>query len=174
MYIDPDSDFPRMYYVVRICNVKFQYCYCRYLTEPVVANLGSCMKDLPFSELGGNSPVVAYFSASMIVVFPVPFGPRMSVNGQEKRINESSLSSPKFRMPRSDSLRIFDILAYLTKKTMIAMTDVYVRIYVVCSIHAVNTDAETSTSLDTPFLLSLVARVCDINYLPLAVETALF
>jgi len=99
------------------------------------------MKDFPLSEPGGNSPVVAYFSASMIVVLPVPFGPRMSVNGQEKRIAASSLSSPKLRIPRSDSQRILDIF-HLGKRDSQYLTAAYKYISYLTDeiIYAVNID----------------------------------
>lgn len=44
------------------------------------------MNVLPPSDPGGFSPVSANFKHSMTVVFPQPFSPTISVNGDEKLI----------------------------------------------------------------------------------------
>lgn len=62
----------------------------RNLTWPndsVVCNTcGLLMKPTPFWLFGGNSPINAYFMHSIIVVFPLPFWPRINVNGVENWI----------------------------------------------------------------------------------------
>jgi hypothetical protein len=42
---------------------------------------GSWMKAWPLLEFGGRSPVVAYLRHSMVVVFPQPLGPMITVRG---------------------------------------------------------------------------------------------
>lgn len=42
------------------------------------------MNDLPELEPGGKSPVMAYFNASIMVVLPQPFGPRINDSGLGK------------------------------------------------------------------------------------------
>ena len=80
------------------------------LTVRELVRLGSWTKYFPLSELGGKSPVTAYLRASIIVVFPVPFGPRISVIGRVNVIKPASFSLLKLRMPWIFSLFNFDIL----------------------------------------------------------------
>lgn len=47
---------------------------------------GLLMKPMPDLQFGGVSPVNAYLIHSMIVVFPLPFWPRISVNGEPNMI----------------------------------------------------------------------------------------
>ncbi len=63
------------------------------------------MKAAPLPVLGGRRPVVAYLRHSMIVVFPEPLYPTMSVRGVLKLIISGG-NSPKLRIPEMANLSI--------------------------------------------------------------------
>lgn len=59
--------------------------------------------------LGGNSPVVAYLRHSIMVVFPEPLYPTISVSGVLNWM-ASRTAGLKERTPEMESLSIFDML----------------------------------------------------------------
>lgn len=69
-------------------------------TADLLASLGSLTKLCPLELLGGRVPEQAYFSASITVVFPEPFWPRIRVTGDVNFTScMSSSYGPKLRMP---------------------------------------------------------------------------
>lgn len=80
------------------------------------ATFGSCTNAPPVFAPGGMIPVDMYFRHSIIVVFPDPFGPTITVNGVKNVITCVSWSRfPKLRMPWIDILCRRDIVRSVMK-----------------------------------------------------------
>ena len=85
---------------------------------------GSWMKVLPAIEFGGMDPEVMVRRLSMIVVFPAPFCPSISVKGLSNSIFCSSVGL-KARMPLmvSLSIELISVLVQISFQSFISLTN---------------------------------------------------
>lgn len=82
----------------------------KYHTSAKGVSFGSCTHPDPLLVEGGTSPQQANLSASIMVVLPHPFSPRISVNGEENLMTPfSSEPGPKLLIPDIVNLSKQDI-----------------------------------------------------------------